>query len=264
MGCLTDDDKTLGPLTWGKVSWNNWSIELSSGDDEDKGNKLTVYAFWRVFRLKLPRLIRPYREKVKAQFWDAATIERMGQDWYYSTDRRVYGVSISDGAMHIRYGRSTHDSFTDKSKCYFLPWCDWRFYRQSWYGLDGGHLRTRIEDGRPPFKHYEQDKAFEDAMPKAVFEFADYDLERIQCTTFITEREWRKGSGWFKWLSWFSKKNIQRSLDLDFSSEVGKGKGSWKGGTTGHSIELKEGELHESGFKRYCAENNMTFIGKVT
>lgn len=36
-------------------------------------------------------------------------------------------------------------------------------------------------------------------------------------------------------------------------------KGSWKGGTIGHSIEMPPGELHADAFRRYCAEHNMTF-----
>lgn len=34
----------------------------------------------------------------------------------------------------------------------------------------------------------------------------------------------------------------------------------WKGGTTGHAINMLSGELHEAAFRRYCAENNMTFV----
>lgn len=38
-------------------------------------------------------------------------------------------------------------------------------------------------------------------------------------------------AGWFKWLSWFGRPKIRRSLDIQFSSETGPEKGSWKGGT---------------------------------
>ena len=82
--------------------------------------------------------------------------------------------------------------------------------------------------------------------------------------TLIEEREWRLGEGWFKWLSLFRGPKISRSLDIRFSGETGRRKGSWKGGTTGHSIQLKFlGELHETAFRRYCAAHEMTFVGKI-
>ena len=76
------------------------------------------------------------------------------------------------------------------------------------------------------------------------------------------EREWHFGTGWFKWLSWFRPRKIRRSLDLRFSGETGDRKGSWKGGTLGHSINMLAGEMHELAFRRYCLEHKMTFIGR--
>ena len=44
------------------------------------------------------------------------------------------------------------------------------------------------------------------------------------------------------------------SLDIEFDQETGPGKGSWKGGTFGHGIEMYEGETHLSAMKRYCRQ----------
>ena len=77
------------------------------------------------------------------------------------------------------------------------------------------------------------------------------------------ERQWKFGTGWFKWLSLFRKDRVRRSLDIDFSREVGREKGSWKGGTIGHGIEMLPGESNEQAFRRYCTENNLSFIGEV-
>jgi hypothetical protein len=85
----------------------------------------------------------------------------------------------------------------------------------------------------------------------------------LSAKTRIEEREWRYGRGWFKWLSWFRQPKVWRALDIDFSGETGEEKGSWKGGTMGTSIGMLPGELHESAFRRYCAEHNMTFIGSA-
>lgn len=36
----------------------------------------------------------------------------------------------------------------------------------------------------------------------------------------------------------------------------GPEKGSWKGGTIGHSIEMLPDELHEAAFRRYCDQDH--------
>lgn len=146
--------------------------------------------------------------------------------------------------------------------------------RHSFYGLDGQHFWTSSEgtnwaalgDDR-----WRAERDVEDACPSRTFRFIDFDGEEIECKTRIEEREWHKGTGWFKWLRFITKPKIHRSLDLDFSKEVGRRKGSWKGGTTGHSIEMLPGELHEAAFRRYCEgedtragqKRDMKFIGEV-
>jgi hypothetical protein len=50
-------------------------------------------------------------------------------------------------------------------------------------------------------------------------------------------------------------------LDIRFSEETGRRKGSWKGGTLGHGIDMLPGELHEAAFRRYCATHEMEFVG---
>src|SRR5690606_33228759 len=98
----------------------------------------------------------------------------------------------------------------------------------------------------------------------AVFTFRDFDGEELTATTRIEEREWRFGVGWFKWLSLFRRPKVSRDLEITFSGETGKRKGSWKGGTIGDSIKMLPGELHEPAFRRYCAANGMTFVGAIT
>jgi hypothetical protein len=73
--------------------------------------------------------------------------------------------------------------------------------------------------------------------PTDKFEFKDFDGEQITATCKIEEREWQRGRGIFR-LLFIGRNLVRRSLDLQFSSEVGKRKGSWKGGMVGHSIEM--------------------------
>jgi hypothetical protein len=64
-------------------------------------------------------------------------------------------------------------------------------------------------------------------------------------------------------LLFIGRNSVRRSLDLQFSSEVGKRKASWKGGTVGHSIEMQAGETAKAAFQRYCMQQKLTFVGAV-
>jgi hypothetical protein len=247
-----DNDHYFGPFTWSySNSYPHWAVVLRSQAEEGgDGGQCTLRISLRKATLivVLPGIVRPERKKVFPQ-WDAATVQRRGRNWYWDVTPRQYGVSLSDGHYTVYYGRVTHDSSTDQNKGGFLPWTQWRHVRRSLYGLDG-----RIFETVPERADYETWKALEDACPAARFSFEDYDGKVILATTRIEEREWHAGEGWFKWLSWFRRPKVRRTLDLSFSDEVGPEKGSWKGGMCGTSIEMLPGELHESAFRRFCEQ----------
>lgn len=233
-------------------------IFIASGDDDERGCRLCI-AFWKWYiTIPLPPIIRPHRVKVAAH-WDTATIARLGRDWYWNATEREYGVSLCDNHVCFRYGIQTHDSSTEKSWGFFLPWNEYHMMRFSLYGEHGEHVWCQHGVQRGMGAYDEQCKAT-DALKKIVFNFRDFDGEEIQAATHIEEREWIRGEKWFKWLSWFCKPKVRRSLDIAFSKETGPSKGSWKGGTFGHSIEMLPEELHAAAFRRYCAEHKMTLI----
>jgi len=65
-----------------------------------------------------------------------------------------------------------------------------------------------------------------------------YDGEVIPCTFWVEEREWRP-----KWLTWTGMfKTVNRYIEIEFDKEVGKQKGSWKGGCVGCGYDLLPGE----------------------
>jgi hypothetical protein len=272
-----DNDRRFGPFLYSRDGrgYRPLALMLSSGDDEDRVCQLRLSAFGHTFIAALPPIVRPWRRKVYPNerhpgSWDAATIERLGRDWYWDTHRREYGVSYNDGFLQVHFGRQTHDSSTTQDWCTHLPWTQWRHVRRSFYGLEGEHYATEPDVGRrwprddgEWSKRWERTKAMEDGCPSVTFAFADYDGDALTARTRIEEREWRFGQGWFKWLSVFRKPRISRDLDIRFSGETGKRKGSWKGGTTGHSIEMLPGELHEAAFRRYCEKHDMAFVGEA-
>lgn len=254
----SDTEKRWGPFVYDGSSIYTAGIQLvSRGDEEDDNRRvsLRLFGFRRTLILLLPGwVLRPYAERVRTRYWDDATIERLGRDWYWHVEPRQFGVTVSEGHLSVTFGRQSGDSSTDCRWGTFLPWTQWRHVRHSFYDMDGdlfAHVPDRDWDAR---------EKLETACPAPRFDFLDFDGERITATARIEEREWRFGTGWFRWLSLFRRPKISRALDLRFSAEVGPRKGSWKGGTIGHGIELLPGETHEDAFRRYCHQNGLTFI----
>lgn len=262
----SDNDRRAGPFIYARDKrYKPLAVVLMSGDEEEDfraGCKFRMSAFGHTLIIALPAIIKPWRRKVyPGAAWDEATVARLGRDWYWDTKQREFGFSYSDGFLQVFFGRQTHDSSTTQNWCKHLPWTQWRHVRRSLYGLDGEHYWTEPKGIRYPLGEdgWKERQAIEDACPSQAFAFKDYDGEALTARTHIEEREWWFGTGWFKWLSVFRQPKISRYLDIKFSGETGKRKGSWKGGTIGHSIDMLTGESHEAAFRRYCAEHEMAF-----
>lgn len=251
-----DNDRHLWPFTLSTGDYRRVGIVIDSGGGEDRSNSgchLRLHLFRITLICELPPLVPDYRVRHVAKSWDAATVARLGRDWYDEVFPRQYGFYFVEGDLHTYFGPQTHDSRTTKGRVFFLPWRNWRHIRRSLYDLQGNHFWTEHEGDRHAWAALD---AVKDACPKARFEFEDFDGQRITATTHIEEREWHFGTGVCRWLSWFRRPRIHRYLELSFSAEVGPQKGSWKGGTVGHSIEMLPGELHEAAFKRYCEKEH--------
>lgn len=245
-------------------------VHLSSGEDHyDTGCTLSV-AGWRWYiTIRLPQwVLQPEREKVLAAGWDAATVERMGRDWYWNIHERVYGISLNENHLNLSLGRQTMDSSTEQRWGCFLPWSEWRQTKHTlcdragepwWSQTERDEARIRAS-GKSSFDSFYIARR---ALPKRRFLFQDFDGQVIHAATFVELRERRLGTGWFKWLGLIAPMRQHRSLEIEFSREVGPGKGSWKGGTLGHGIELHPNELHESGFRRYCFIHDLKFHGEI-
>jgi hypothetical protein len=252
----SDNDRYFGPLTYSyEPRSREFALMLGSGDGDDyPGCRLRIRVGRHTLIVALPPIIKPWT--LQKRWVDSHENAR----FYTEQHEREYGFSTLDNVLHLCFGPQTHDSETTKSKCWSYPWTDHKCIRHSLYDLDGEHFATLPEWG---FKHkhgWTVRNAIEAICPTNKFEFKDFDGEQITATCKIEEREWQRGRSIFR-LLFIGRNLVRRSLDLQFSREVGKRKGSWKGGTVGHSIEMLAGETAEAAFRRYCVQEKLTFIG---
>lgn len=251
---FSDDDIVMGPLTVAQTSGSKLSLSLRSAENEDGEARcsITGYAFGYGFRLYVPQIVKPVLEKTKAH-WDEETIKRMGRDWYATYHRREFGFSLYDGHLSVYYGQQNRNGWggnmINRRKSMFLPWTQWTHVRHSYYDVQGDlFYEERRDYPEVRLEAYE----VRNKCPAAYFLIRDYDGKEIVARTIMEEREWHKGEKSFAWLKYFTKPMIRTILDINFAEEVGTGKGSWKGGLCGTSIDLEGNEMHEAAFRRYC------------
>lgn len=269
---LTDSDRHFGPIDIGSrdAHWRPLGITIQSGDSENAGCGLYLRALGWTVRVRLPAIIKPWRNWVSTGHYEWASSPSAG---YWDVHPNEFGFRVSDGFLQVFLGPQTMDSTTTKSWSKFLPWTQWRHIRRSLFDEKGEHFWTEWDRPRGFCLRdaWTSRTAIEAACPAAIFEIDDFDGQRIRVTTRIEEREWRFGTGWFRWLSLFRPAKVRRSLDIDFASECGPEKGSWKGGTMGTGIDMLPGELHEEAFRRYCDEDHrskyrpyrVTYVGRA-
>lgn len=256
----SDNDHCFGPFIYARDRrYRPFAVELTSAGEETPQTTFRVSALGRTLIAIIPAIIKPYREK-KFPNWNAETVERMGRDWYWDIDKRVFGFSYHNGFLQVFRGRTTWDSLTDRTWGKHLPWTQWRHVRHTLYGLNGEYFWQQTGERRGPGCFDDLHEAQKNC-PSISFDFEDFDGKHITAKTYIEEREWYFGTGYFKWLYLFRKPKVRRSLCINFSSETGRRKGSWKGGVLGSGIDMASDELHLTAFHRYCDEHEMKFIG---
>lgn len=254
----SDHDRYFGPFTYARDrrEYRPLAIMLGSGDGDDYPHcRLRISALGHTLIVALPAILKPWKKWVDTSRYDWSKGPGSG---YWDVHEREFGFSVVEGAVHLHFGPQTGDSDTQKSKCWFYPWREHRCIRHSLYDLTGDHFADLPNGFRGNVWMVRQ--ALETVCPTADFRFNDFDGEEITATCRLEEREWKRGKGIFR-LLFLGRNSVRRSLDLRFSSEVGRKKGSWKGGTVGHSIEMLPGELHEAAFRRYCEVEKLTFVG---
>lgn len=104
------------------------------------------------------------------------------------------------------------------------------------YGADGayhGDTKAKAVIGLSRDGRWKREQEIRDSVPTQSFALEDYDGERNEVVTHIEEWEWRRGEKWCAWLGYLAPKKKRRSLMLNFRNEVGREKGSWKGGLMG-------------------------------
>lgn len=149
-----------------------------------------------------------------------------------------YGFSFTSDSLHWHWG--------ERTKVYWYPWT-WDHCRHSLLKPDGTFWR----DGKG---------IYSDAIPETMKEKHPYNylmrdgsVQTCIATVNGEEREWRiKCAPWLPW-----PRLVKRTINVNFSEQMGPGRGSWKGGVLGTGAEWKPGERMVDALRRM--ERERTF-----
>lgn len=201
---------------------------------------------------RIPELFKPRKKWVDTSKYEWSTNPKGG---YWEYIKREYGISIAEDSIHVQYGiqpgswSSTDKKNSDHTKVFWIPWKSMTYIHEEFFTTEwSSYTILADKKGRTD---WEEQRLVKDNVPKIKFKFNDFDGEEIIATCYISKRMWRHGTSWCKWIGYIRKPLVKYYLDLEFSKETGYEKGSWKGGTTGHSITIQYGEDPLEAFKRY-------------
>lgn len=175
-------------------------------------------------------------------FFSLELILPFRNSWTDECDPPKWGISIHDNTVWIYRGGKGNMKGGNKWWTWNIPFLTKNWVRSSillknntWEHETKGNTKNFYEE-----KWKKQQAVWN-------YRYTDkYDGEIIPTTIYVEEREWRPK--WLEWTSLFAEK--RRTIDVHFSKECGKRKGSWKGGTIGCGYELLPNEHPLSCIKR--------------
>lgn len=159
----------------------------------------------------------------------------------------AWGFNYHDNTIWIYIGGGGNFQGGKKWKTFSMPWqYDWvrtsTYMRdETWFNETNKQRLTWNGEGYATHKWLSEYK-WRETLPY----IDEYDNTTVNATISVTEREWRPRA--FMWTSLFSRS--KRQIDIEFDKEVGREKGSYKGGCLGCSYELKAGETPAQCLKR--------------
>lgn len=174
------------------------------------------------------------------------------------SDSAAWGFNYHDNTIWIYIGGAGNFDGGRKWVTIYMPW-DYTWVRTSTLMKDGYSWFHETNTNRVSWDEDVNGETLgsygwlKKNKHTETYDYIDkFDGTIVKADVSVSEREWRPR--WFKWTKLFAK--IVRSIDVTFDQEVGKRKGSWKGGTIGCGYDLKSGETPYACLMRMQSERD--------
>lgn len=181
------------------------------------------------------------------------------ESYYAWTEKfpKVFGWYLYQGHHFVvSYGRKTHSSTDTQTWSTFLPWVEKRLVEKVLIDANTNNeyfISMPNKHGRHDFDEWYKQK---DKMPKREYQLVDYDGTEITASVYSERLTYKRGIRWCKWMSWFYPDEVYHRIDISFDKEVGKEKGSWKGGLLGTSYPIELAGSADDAMHSYIESRN--------
>lgn len=174
-------------------------------------------------------------------FFSLTLILPFPNKWTDECDPPKWGIAFHNDTFWIYKGGEGNMGGGNKWITFNAPW-QLQWVRTSTWLTNGQwfHETKKNRHSDPP-----KELVFSAVHPYE-YRLKSGEVQKVDATISVEEREWRWH--WFNWLS--LTKKVRRTIEVDFSGEVGERAGSWKGGCVGCSYELLGNETPFECLKR--------------
>ena len=212
-------DGTLFKTKWFEIWWHPtipFELNVNAAGYFSPYPELIIGLFGLTFYFKIP-----YKTK------------------YDECEPPCYGMYICEHALSIQWGR--------KSILFWeLPFLTWKMTEHCIDVKDRGFVNANILEKENPKDYWDTDWRIEHFNVQVLPYVDSYDGEVVNATVWKEYRTWKR-----KWLTWLPLWEDKHDyIEIVFEKEVGKEKGTWKGGCIECSYDLKPGETPEECLKR--------------
>lgn len=160
-------------------------------------------------------------------------------------DPPEWGIAIHNNKFWLYKGGRGNMKGGNKWWTFTMPW-DYDWIRTSNLRKDGTwEHETKKTKGKNFWDEKWKEVLWSETYPYT-YVLKSKEVQHRFATLRVEEREWRQR--WLKWTSLFAQTRM--TINIDFNDEVGEQTGSWKGGCTGCSYEIRHGELPEQTLRR--------------
>lgn len=174
------------------------------------------------------------RININLIFFRLAIILPFRNKWTDECDPPKWGIAIHNNTLWIYKGGKGNMEGGNKWWTWDIPFITKVWFRSS--------ILLKDDTWEHEFKGKKKDfynDEWKEKQKSWTYDYTDsYDQQIIPTTIYVEEREWRPK--WLKWTKLFSF--VRTTIDVHFSKECGRDKGSWKGGTIGCSYNLLPNE----------------------
>lgn len=242
----------------------NWETELASR--HSTGFSVTFKVQSKRGENETPSPTLSFNLNIGASvFWSTLTFAMPILKLPRNRVNKSYGFYFMDDNILLDYGDQSESYGQGKRVCLDNPFTRIHFYKREYLDRHGNVYKYEIDVGRnKDGRCVRENKALIENPELYQFQFADFDGTVIHGTAYVLHQYYHRFSYFMKIFRPLFKPVKITGVNIDFGQEIGKKKGSWKGGVMAMYSPLKaatvEQHIREAVRKESPNSHEVTFM----